>query len=239
MMTKIVAMSRLLLATVATRGRLIAIGLLGVLGVGMALILRLATDDIDPQDYEGFLGSFGVGIVMTVVALVVASATLGTLVEQKTLVYFWLRPQASWRIAVAAFCAGVLVVAPVVTATLVGIAALLGDGGGDIARAATAGILGSIGYVGMFTLLGLLTQRALPWGLVYILVWEGLISGFSDGARRYSLRNWVTSLARRENLGIEVDIERYGTTSSILVLLIVAVVGTLGASLSLRSREIA
>ena len=63
------------------------------------------------------------------VSLVFASAALGDVAEDGTLVYLWLRPYPRWQLAVAAFAASVTVVVPVAVLPLVIAAALTGEGG--------------------------------------------------------------------------------------------------------------
>ena len=49
-------------------------------------------------------------------------------------------------------------------------------------------------YASIFTLAGLLTPRALAYGLVYVLVWEGLLSTIVSGVRYLSVRGYTLAL---------------------------------------------
>ena len=190
-MMPILAMTRLMIRSVATRGRLIAMGLLGLIGV----IIAFAVDRSEPGgDFvpAELLSDYGLTLFVPVVVLVVATATLGTLVEDSTLVYLWLRPIGRWRIVSAALIAAGAVLLPLILIPMVAMAAFVGDSG-DVAGITLASIVGLVGYGSVFTLLGLLTQRALAWGLLYILIWEGFIAGLSRGAGWFAIRTYTRS----------------------------------------------
>ena len=190
-MMTILAMTRLMIRSVATRGRLIAMGLLGLIGV----IIAFAVDRSDPgADFvpAELLSDYGLTLFVPVVVLVVATATLGTFVEDSTLVYLWLRPIGRWRIVAAALLAAGMVLLPLILVPMVAMAAFVGDSS-DVAGITLASIVGLVGYGSVFTLLGLLTQRALAWGLLYILIWEGFIAGLSRGAGWFAVRTYTRS----------------------------------------------
>ncbi len=132
---------------------------------------------------------------MPVVSLVFASAALGDVAEDGTLVYLWLRPYPRWQLAVAAFAASVTVVVPVAVLPLVIAAALTGEGGRLVAAAAAGGLLATIAYSAVFCGLGLRVRRALAWGLAYLLIWEQAVARVSHGAARASLFVNTRSLA--------------------------------------------
>lgn len=205
-MNAITAMIPLILRSVATRGRLIAMGLLGCLGLVIALAIR-SSDSSDLVPVE-FIDSFGLILVVPIVSLVVASATLGNLLEDRTMVYLWLKPVSAWQIVAAAVVAALAVVLPLVVLPLALIALLLGDGG-DVGATVAAAILGCVGYTGIFTLLGVLTRRALAVGLLFILIWEGFVAGLSRTAGNFAVRTYVRSALSRIS---EVDIVDDPTT---------------------------
>ena len=159
---------------------------------------------------------------MPIVSLVVASATLGDLLEDKTMVYLWLKPVDSWQIITAGFVAALAVVLPLVVLPLAGMALLLGDAT-DVWATIVAALLGSVGYTAVFTLLGVLTRRALAVGLLFILIWEGFVAGLSRTAGAYSLRTYVRSALARI---AEVDLVDDPTTlaRSVIVIALAAIV---------------
>ena len=46
-------------------------------------------------------------------------------------------------------------------------------------------------YASVFTWAGLVTTKALAFGLVYVLLWEALITGFLSGTRYLSIRSYT------------------------------------------------
>ncbi len=188
--------------------------LLGAIGVVIAVAIRQA-------DNDGFvaaelLSSFGLTLFVPIVVLVVASATLGSLVEDETLVYLWLRPIGRWRVVAAALLAAVCVLAPLVLVPMIAMAAIVGDGG-DIAGITVASLVGVAGYGSVFTLLGLLTQRALAWGLLYILIWEGFVAGLSRTAGWFAIRTYTRSALAQVGEVVDLIADPVTTTTAIAV----------------------
>ncbi|MFC7645262.1 hypothetical protein ACFQX6_34965 [Streptosporangium lutulentum] len=47
----------------------------------------------------------------------------------------------------------------------------------------------------MFMLLGVLTRHAVTIGIIYALIWEGVVGNFVPGARRFSIQQWAQTVA--------------------------------------------
>jgi ABC-2 type transport system permease protein len=133
-------------------------------------------------------------LLAPVVALLLASATLGGPAEDGTLVYLWLRPVPRWRVALAATTAALTVVAPLVIVPLTVGALVAGTAGDVVAATALAHGVAVVAYTGLFTWLGLRVRRALAWGLAYILIWEGFVAGAGAGASRLAVRAYTRSI---------------------------------------------
>ena len=175
--------------------RLIAMALVGLLGIAIGVVIDQSDPGPDFVPAE-FLSGFGLTIFVPLVVLVIASATLGVLQEEKTMVYFWLRPIGRWRITVSAFAAGLLVLVPLILIPMAILGLVVGDSD-DVVGILVGSIVGIAGYTSLFTLIGLLTQRALAWGLAYILLWEGFVAGLSRSAGWLALRTYTTSTLGR------------------------------------------
>jgi ABC-2 type transport system permease protein len=193
-MNTILAMTTRIIPAVATKGRIIAMLLIGAAGIAIGVLLRRA--DASSSDMVEFTALFGLTIFVPLVALVIATASLGSLIEDKTLVYFWLRPLGRWQISVASLLAGFAVLVPLILIPMGVLGAVTGD------NSALRGILvgslvGLVAYTSVFTMLGLFTQRALAWGLLYVLVWEGLVAGFSRGAGWLAIRTYADGALAR------------------------------------------
>ncbi len=59
-----------------------------------------------------------------------------------------------------------------------------------------ASAFGGATYAALFTLLSLLTRRALVGGLVYVLFWEGILSTTFPAIHYLSVRQWMLAIAR-------------------------------------------
>jgi len=182
-------------SSIASRARLLALGALGLGAVLLGLSVRLANPTDRARAAWSVVNGYGLSLLVPVVALVFASASLGDPSEDGTLVYLWLRPLPRWQLALSAFAASVTVVGPIAVAPLVIGAALTGSGWRLVAGTAAGGMLATVAYSAVFCGLGLRVKRALAWGLAYLLIWEEAVARVSHGAARVSLYVSTRSLA--------------------------------------------
>jgi ABC-2 type transport system permease protein len=169
--------------------------------------------------------------VMPLIALVFGTAALGAELEDGTAVYLLAKPVRRWRIvlAKAVVAAGLtlLVVVPVTVA-----AAILRDGPstGSIAIGyAVAVALGAIAYALVFLALSVFTARALVLGLVYVLVWEGILAGLLEGVRFLSIRQATLGVAASLS-GVDPGQDPMDLTTSLVILL-----GSIGGAMVLAT----
>jgi ABC-2 type transport system permease protein len=166
---------------------------------GLAVLVTfLIARNIGPDRIEvtvRFSSVFGLGLMVPILSLVLASSSLGQLVEDQTLVYLWLRPNPRWMLALAAWLASATVAVPVSVVPLT-VAAAVGSGGdgATIGAVAAAMALGAVAYTGVFTLVGLMVRRALIWGLVYLFIWELFVARVGQGAARLSINTYPASV---------------------------------------------
>ena len=189
------------LVTVTLRGllgrrRIVLMIVLAALPVLVGLLIRLGGGRSDAPE---ILDSLVIRTVLPLIALVIGTATIGSEIEDGTVVFLLAKPIARWRVALAklAVAAGLtaaLTVPPIVlTGLLVG-----GFGGTSVATAfgfALAAIVGGTAYAVAFAALGVVTTRALVVGLGYTLLWEGVLAGLLDGTRFLSIRQATLGVA--------------------------------------------
>jgi ABC-2 type transport system permease protein len=178
------------------RWRLLAsvVAALALGGVGLVVRLRSDATGVPDEQVLALLTALVLTLYAPLMSLVQAAAVVGDLRDDGTLVYLWLRPVTRWRLATAATLAVFLRSAPL--AVLAAVALALAAGGGPrlaVAAAYAAG-LACLGYAGMFSFLGLAVRRALVWGLVYVLVWEGLVGTFGALPARLAVSSYSASL---------------------------------------------
>jgi ABC-2 type transport system permease protein len=193
----IVPVWRVLTRSIATRVRLAGLGLLGLAAMILGLAVQLSNTADKVNATRSLVDAYGLSLLVPVVALVFASAALGDLAEDGTLLYVWLRPVPRWQISVAAFAASMSAVMPVAVLPLVVGAAISGGGARLVGAAAAGGTVAAVAYCAVFCGVGLRVRRALAWGLAYLLIWEQAVARVSHGAARVSLFIASRSLAAR------------------------------------------
>lgn len=188
-----VALYRLMLSTQVTRARVLSLAAMGLVTVVVGFAIGQA-DVFDPiRDGTRFINGLGLSVLVPVATLVFASASLGELNEDSTLVYLWLRPVARWKLVGAAALASFTVTWPIVTIPLIIAASLTGAGGTLVVGTVVGVTISMIGYTGLFVALGLRVKRSLPWGLLYILIWEGFVANGNSTAARLAVRSYGRS----------------------------------------------
>jgi ABC-2 type transport system permease protein len=91
-------------------------------------------------------------------------------------------------------------VATIVTALFAAVpellAGLLAPNSSQLAVALFIGALaGSVIYSAVFVLASVLTTRAIAFGLLYVLIWEGLLGNLVGGARILSIAHYCLGIA--------------------------------------------
>jgi ABC-2 type transport system permease protein len=67
---------------------------------------------------------------------------------------------------------------------------------GTVTRSLAVGaLLSGAAYVGVFTLLSVMSRNAVLLGLLYALIWEGVVGGYAPGAKSLSIRQWGLSIS--------------------------------------------
>jgi ABC-2 type transport system permease protein len=184
-----------LLRNLSSRTRIAGLTALGLVAVALGVALRVSpSTDPGRTAYDFIVGGYCLAVLAPVTALVFASATLGDLAEDGTLVYLWLKPLARWRLAAAALGATLCMALPVAVLPATAAAAITGTGAAITAGTALATTLATLAYASLFLGLGLLVRRALAWGLAYVLIWENAVARAARGAARLSVQVHARSL---------------------------------------------
>ncbi|MBY8874354.1 ABC transporter permease subunit [Micromonospora sp. PLK6-60] len=168
---------------------------LPLLLVGLAVLCRSL--NVAPSDWgPAVLVGLGLAVVLPVVALVVGTGVLGAEIEDGTVVHILTKPLPRWQIVLPKLAVATAVSAATVAVPLF-VAGLLADSVRLGLALAAASALGALAYSALFLALSLLTRRPVLLGLVYVLIWEGLLGRFADGTRVLSIQQWVIALADR------------------------------------------
>jgi ABC-2 type transport system permease protein len=171
------------------------------------------------------LVGLGFAVVLPVMALVVGASVLGSEIDDGTVVHTLAKPLPRREIVLSK-----LVVAVAVTAVTVGAGMWLAGlmaGPPRLGLGLLAGIaVGALAYSAVFLALSLVTRRPVLMGLVYVLLWEGLLGGLVDGTRVLSIRQYSVTVAE-----LVADTTLFAGTVSVPVSLAMAGIVTAGATL--------
>ncbi len=219
---------RLTLRQLLGRWRVLLIVLLASLPTLIVLIVRWQDPEntvYDQAFVEGMIDAIIIGGVMPIVTMTLAGAAFGNELEDRTLHYLVLKPLPRLHIGIAKLIAAFLLAAPIVVAGGVIATALVGAEARAVLTVGIALLAGVAAYASIFTWAGLITPRALAYGLVYVLVWEGLLSSFLTGVRYLSVRGYTLSLLHG------IDAKNFEILKDRVIEFPVAIVGAVGVAI--------
>jgi ABC-2 type transport system permease protein len=168
---------------------------LPILLVGLAALCRAY--DVQPTDWANpVLVGLGLAVVLPVIALIVGTGVLGSEVDDGTLVHILTKPLPRRDIILAKLGVAIAVTAVTCAVPLYIAGTLAGSARLGLGLAVGAAV-GACAYSALFLLLSLVTRRPVLLGLVYVLVWEGLLGRFVSGTRVLSIEQYVITVADR------------------------------------------
>ncbi len=142
------------------------------------------------------LGVFGLSVVLPLTALIIGTSVLGAEIDDGSIVHLLATPVSrALVVAVKYAVAAVLTMAFVAIPEL--LAGLIATGGATkLALGLFAGALaGSVMYNAVFVMISVLTTRAIAVGLLYALIWEGVLANLVPGARLLSIGQYSLGIA--------------------------------------------
>jgi ABC-2 type transport system permease protein len=163
--------------------------------IALTLVLRASRPGPDVLWPDRVLGDFGFSVLLPFTALIVGTGVLGAEIDDGSAIHLLATPVRRGSIVVTKFA-----VAAVVTALFAAVpellAGLLAPNSSGLAVALFVGALaGSVIYSAVFVLASVLTTRAIAYGLLYVLIWEGLLSNLVGGARILSIAHYCLGIA--------------------------------------------
>ncbi len=228
------ALYRLMLRTQITIPRLLGVAALGGLSVLLGVFARF--DDNPVQAAADVAAAYGLGIVVPLAALWFGTSAIGDLVEDRLLVYLWLKPVPRWQLPAAAVLATVTTVAPLTALPLA--ASALAAGAGEVALPSLlAASLAACAYAGLFVAAGLWFRRAVWWGLAFVLLWENAGAYASEGTERFTVTSWARSIVSTVP-DVEVPLDGRSVGAALVVLLAIMVAGWLAATVRYRRADV-
>ncbi len=228
----------LVVRQLVTRGRLIALILVGAIIAAVAAAVGAAeTTGDEVERGVTLISELGFTALVPIVALVFASAALGDMREDGTLVYLWLRPMQRWPVVVGAWLAAVTVSLPLTIVPLIAASVLVDAGGTLVGVTVLAAVIGVVVYSALFVLVGLLLKNAIVWGLGYILLWEGVAAAFGSFAAKLAIRGYLRSIIT-DRTGVDLELGDLSLGVGIGVPLAVTVGALVLAGARLQAMEV-
>jgi ABC-2 type transport system permease protein len=162
------------------------------------------------------LGTFGFSVLLPLTALIIGTSVLGAEIDDGSIIHLLATPVRRSSVVVTKF-----VVATVLTMVFAAIpelvAALIAGGGSSPPAVIGPGPAGfvpvtisgsklaiglfvgalacSVIYNAVFVMVSVATTRAIAVGLLYVLIWEALLSNFVSGARLLSVSHYGLGIA--------------------------------------------
>ena len=173
----------------ASPRRLLLLALLAGLPILVAAVAGPGGDGL----INGTLDGLVIAAVLPIAVMALATAAFGNEVEDRTLSLLAMKPIARVAIVLPKVIATVLVAGPIVVIAAVVVSTIaVEEAPAQAAVAAAVGVLvGVAAYTALFTWAGLVSNKALGFALVYVLLWEGLMASLISGIRYLSIRGYT------------------------------------------------
>ena len=203
------------------RRRAILIAVPAVILIALTLILR-ASHPAGAQWPDNVLGDFGFSVLLPFTALIIGTGVLGAEIDDGSIIHLLATPVRRADVIVTKFAVAVGLTA-LFAAVPELIAGELAPHSGKLALALFVGALvGSVVYSAVFVLASVVTTRAIAFGLLYVAIWEGLLSNLVGGVRILSIAHYSLGVANAiypdKNLGAGLSL----STSLILAVVLTA-----------------
>ncbi len=176
--------------------RLVIMSVLALMPIGMAVMAIWTSPSPSVEEFEIIVFSnMLAGSIAPLVVLAIASVAFANELEDRTLANLTLSPLPRWQIVVPKLLAAVSVAGPfmVASAFVTTYVAFQSDATATFAVTVSA-LVGVLMYSSVFIWLGLVTTRAIGFGLLYIILWEGFFGGFVSGVKYLSIRHYSLGL---------------------------------------------
>ena len=219
------------------RRRAILFAIPAVILIVLTLVLRASRPAGAPWP-DVVLGDFGFSVLLPFTALIIGTGVLGAEIDDGSVVHLLATPVRRADVIVTKFAvaAGLTALFAAVPELIAG---LLAPHAGKLALALFAGALvGSVAYSALFVLASVLTTRAIAFGLLYVAIWEGLLSNLVGGVRILSIAHYALGVANAiypdQNLRAGL-----GLATSVILAIVVTVGGLFLATRRLKTFSLA
>ena len=215
-----------------SRVRLLALAVATAVAALLGLAARTATEG----DIVGTAMGLGIGLAVPIGCLVIGASLLGDPLADGSLIHLHRLPVPRVAIVAGSTLIGLAAAAVVTVVPLIAFAVTSGHPG-LVPAFVGVGLLAVAAYVPISVWLGLSVQRALVWGLVWVVVVEGTIARAFQGLGPIAASTWTGSLLE---VWTDQDVSPGGRSAvvSFVVLLVMSAGGIALATRTLRRRDV-
>lgn len=216
---------RLGVRSVFGRRRGVLLFLLPLVLIGLSVLVRVLVGE-DPTAASDTLYGLGLVVIVPLVSLLATTGVLAPEIDDGSISYLLAKPISRHtivisKLVVAATCVLLFAALPMLVAGLV----LLVDEPPLALGFALGSLVGGLAYCALFALLSVLTRHAVVVGLIYLLIWEGLLGGLLDGVRWLSITRWAGAITQEVPDDVTL-VEGLGPAYAVAATAVVIVLGT-------------
>jgi ABC-2 type transport system permease protein len=173
-----------------------------------------------------FLGAFGFSVVLPLTALIIGTSVLGAEIDDGSIIHLLATPVSRASVILSKFMAAVILTVLFGAIPLFLAGAIARGFTGKLTLGLLVGALvASVAYNALFVLFSVLTTRAIAAGLLYLLVWEGLLGNFVGGVRLLSIGQYGLGVAN--SIAKESALNSHLTLTTAVVMAAIVTVVTL------------
>jgi ABC-2 type transport system permease protein len=215
------------------RRRGILLFILPVVLVLLAILVRaLVGQRTDAA--EGTLYGLGLVVIVPLVALLATSGLFAPEIDDGSIAYLLAKPVSRHtivlsKLVVAFACVLLFATLPMVVAGLI----LLTSTPAYAVGFGLAALAGGTAYCALFAWLSVRTRHAVVVGLIYLLIWEGLLGGLLSGIRWLSVARWSGEIV--DAVAGSALVSKLPTAYAVIALVVVIGLGTWRTGARLRS----
>lgn len=152
----------------------------------------------DDSTANDLLQGFALSAMVPLVGVIAGTGAIGPEIDDGAIVYLLAKPIKRSTIIVTKLTVAIgVTMAFCAIPTLMAGYVLNGNSQRLAFAFAAAAAVASIAYAAIFLMLGVITRHAVVVGLVYALVWEGVIGNVVPGARTLSVQQWSLAVAQK------------------------------------------
>lgn len=182
--------ARLTMSTLFGHRRGLLLFILPAVLLALCVLLALTVDN-SSEFSTALLQMFGLAVIIPLISLLAATGALASEIDDGSIVYLLSKPIKRSTIVFTKALVAIAVIAVLGAVPMVVAGLILDFGDPKTALAFGAGTLvAGIAYTAIFTALSVSSGNAVTIGLLYALLWEGVMGQYVGGAKALSVQQW-------------------------------------------------